>query len=118
MTLVETWPASNPAFSLSACVRELLLAHEGALTRDILDLLSERARGADAEGHGAFRALVDTLDIVRLEDVSEVCTRLAARACGRPDSNRRLAWLRSWIDACPDITRKAYLVGWFCDIVE
>ncbi len=96
----------------------LVLAHDGALASDILDRLSERAWGADAEGDGAFRALADALDVVRLEEVPGVCARLASRVCGRPDSNERLASLRRFIEACPDLTRKEYLVAWYCDIVE
>ncbi len=116
LSLVAACPASSPDFSLSACVEVLVLANDGALAEDVLDGVSERARGAGAEGDGAFRALADALDVVRLDALPGVCARLASRACGRPDAQERLASLKRTIEASLDVTRKEFLVAWFCDI--
>lgn len=118
LSLVAACPASSPDFSLSACVEVLVLANDGALAEDVLDGVSERARGAGAEGDGAFRALADALDVVRLDALPGVCARLASRACGRPDAQERLASLKRTIEASLDVTRKEFLVAWFCDISE
>ena len=99
---------------ISEGVEALCLVHDGALQQDVLDVVLERAR----DNSEAFGAGIRALSLLPLQDVPRLCDRLHEIVTGSPPPSRmdRMVQLKAFIDKVTDITRRAYLVEWYCDL--